>query len=866
MNLLLTRDRRYALTSDMGYYESLWSIRCADGRAVSHVDFSNHPSASTAPGGPITGTVAPAASQKSNGLYYGLAIASDNTVYAAQGAHDSIAVLQLGDDGNLTLRDSIQTKRFDFPAGLALDDRGRLYVANNAAGDGDPYRLSGSVAIYEPATKHELGRFTFSDSYGGTSNFPMGIAALRDGSKTYVAAERDDAVYALDTHDPAKPSLIGKLSTGAHPVAVLLSADQREMFVANSLGDTISVIDTAADKIAATVLLRPHMARDLPGVTPTALALSPDQKILYAALSDMNAVAVVDVPARELRGYISTGWYPTALGVTSDGRDLLVANAKGTSVRNPNNRPDPREERSKSTHMNQLLIGNVTAIRVPSSAKELAHATKAVLKYNRLDRLENRSSNSLAEMGLTPGKIKHVIYIVKENRTYDQVLGDLPQGNGDPSLTLFGRDITPNQHALAERFVLLDNLYASGEVSGDGWDWSTQGMADAYVVRNIPYNYSHRGRKYDAEGHNNGYPTAGAPAADEEGKPWKNPAFRNGAKPIPDVGNTGRNIWDAANDAGISFRNYGMFLSFDDRTSGVPGGPDNYPTAPGLLPSGHDLAGATDADYRRFDLEYADSDAPEFYCRQTGDKNCLYGKPTFGRYKAASRFTEWNRELQMMLAKDASGGAVPRLMLIRLPEDHTLGGSGGKHTPRSYVADNDYALGQIVETVSKSPIWNRTAIFVIEDDAQSGVDHVDAHRTTGYVISPWIKAHSVDHHFYNTDSMLKTIELLLGLHPLCQYDAIADPIMDWGTKPSNVDVFVATMPPKELIAEMNRTAASFAPDDPRRQLALESESMDFSREDAAPALDLDQIVWKTVKGVESQMPAPRGLRAGDDDD
>ncbi len=234
-------------------------------------------------------------------------------------------------------------------------------------------------------------------------------------------------------------------------------------------------------------------------------------------------------------------------------------------------------------------------------------------------------------------------------------------------------------------------------------------------------------------------------------------------------------------------RNFGFFLYIADGFVGVNGGPDNYPTSAGLQPAGHDLAGVTDIDYRRFDLDYPDSDAPSIYYKQTGDKNCLFAHTKYGKYDSPSRFSEWNREFQMMLAKDPSGAAVPAYMQIRLPTDHTEAARSGKHTPRSYNADNDYGLGQIVEAVSHSPIWKSTAICVIEDDAQSGADHVDCHRTLAYIISPWIKAHSVDHHFYNTDSMLKTIELVLGLKPLCQYDAVADPIMDWDTQPANAD-------------------------------------------------------------------------------
>lgn len=862
MNLGLSPDGRYAISSDMGLHEWLWSIRTSDGKGVSNVEFSN--SAPAAPAGENSAESSGGA-DRSNGLYYGLAISPDGSVYAAQGAHDSIAVLKLSEDGSLSLQRSIKTRAHDFPAGLALDGHSRLYVANNTSGDGDPFKLTASVAIYDTSGGSELGRVAFTGSYGGTSNFPLGIAALRDGSKAYVASERDDAVYALDTRDPAAPRIAATIATGAHPVAVLLSPDQRRLFVANSLGDTVSVVDTAKDKVIGTALLRPAAARDLPGVTPTGLALSPDQKTLYASCADLNAVAVIDAASMEVRGYIGAGWYPSSVIALADGKHLMVTNAKGSKPRNPTNRPDPHEPRRKTTPMLGVLEGNVSAIRIPTG-DELKEASDEVMSNGRLDAPADSRPNPLASIGRASGKITHVIYIIKENRTYDQILGDLPRGNGDPSLVLFGRDVTPNQHALAERFVLLDNLYACGEVSGDGWAWSTQGMADAYVARNVPYHYSHRGRKFDFEGHNNGYPSAGFPTAGEDGKPLAtNPTFKNGLKPIPDVGSTGFNIWDAARSAGVSLRNYGFFLYFADHTSGTPGGPDNYPVSQGLLPAGHDLAGITDLDYRRFDMDYPDSDAPSTYEKQTGDAHCLFKSATYGDKAAPSRFAEWKREFQMMLAKDASGGAVPALMLVRLPMDHTSGASGGKHTPRSYVADNDYAVGQFVEAVSNSPIWEHTAILVIEDDAQNGVDHVDAHRMPGYVISPWIKAHAVDHHFHNTDSVLRTIELLLGLRPLCQYDAIADPIMDWDASPTNIEPFHAILPPKELVCELNPRRESLRFGDPRRELAKRSEEMDFTHADAAPAGELSEIVWKTVKGPQSRMPPPRGV-SGDDDD
>jgi YVTN family beta-propeller protein len=853
-------DGKFAVVCGMGYRQSLYSVSVADAHIVSQVDYPTvTPSRMRVQTG-VDDIVDAVKKLKTNGIYYGVAVAGDH-VYAAQGARDSISVVSLGGKGELAVADSIATRDGDFPAGIATAKTGLLYVANNSSAAEDTgFAAPASVAIYDPVSKAEVGRYTF-DNPTHTSNYLLSISVMSDGHKTYCASERDGCVYVLDTSVPAHATLLSSIATGSHPQGLLLKGDQSRLFVANSQSDTLSMIDTGSDKVIGTVLLRPGTSRGLPGVTPTSLAFSPDEKTLYVTLSDMNAIGVVDVASLTLTGMIPTGWYPSAVMATADDR-LLIVDAKGNKAQNPNPKNNPLDPKTgKDPYILNVIHGDVESMPVPDT-RQLANLTDLVIKQNHLDDLTRRSSNPLAGIGLKAGKIKHVVYIIKENRTYDQVLGDDARGNGDASLVIFGRGITPNQHALADRFVLLDNCYACGEVSGDGWTWSTQSMADNYVERNIPYNYSSRGRTYDFEGENNGYITGGFPATDPDGKPLsQSPAFKNGAPPIPNVASLDEHLWDRAKEAGIAYRNYGMFLSTKNDNDPTPAMPAYYPTVAGLQPPGHDLTGATDMDFPSFNLDYPDSDAPRRYLEQTQDKNCQYKESAYGKYNQSSRFAEWNREFQMMLQKDPTGNSVPNLMFVRFPHDHTQGMATRKHSPQSEVADNDYAIGQLVDSISHSAIWESTAIFIIEDDAQNGPDHVDCHRTTAYVVSPWIKRGAVDHRFNNTDTMLKTMELLLGLEPMSQYDAIALPIMDWDSSPSNNEPYTAVLPPKEIIAQINapaaRRAATQGSTGMKDDLAAASDKMDFTHADAAPADLLNQIIWASVKGADVPMPAPR---------
>ena len=852
MNMILTPDSKFAVTTDMGFRQSLHALSVTTGKDVS------------APlvFGPVNAT----GTSVQSGMYYGLAARSNgdgtSTVYVSQGADNKIAVVTVSATGVLTLKDSFSLAAGDFSAGLALDRRGYLYVAINEtypASSVANITTPASMVVLDTATGKIVSRLPFivpisqlsapGNPTFSPSTFPLAVAALNDGSKVFVTSQRDGVVYVISTADPTAPTLVKSLLTGLHPISLLLNKDQSKLYVANAHSETVSVVNTSTNLVRDTILLIPSESRRLHGATPTGLALSPSEDKLYVSMGDINAVAVISSESNTLLGFIPAGWYPT--GVVVAAGNVLVSNAKGTQTRYPN--PGYKQFAFDGQYGLNLIEGNVQTIAVPN-AQQLADDTRLVAANNAPAPLIGK--NILPEIGVHAGKIKHIIYIVKENRTYDQVLGDLPQGNGDPSLTLFGRDVTPNQHALAERFVLLDNFYDCAEASGDGWPWSTQGQANEYVIKNLPYNYSGRGRNYDFEGANNNYPTGGFPATDPYGallvpsSPFRDP--RTGIAPaIPDVAEApGGHIWDNVRkklDLGgtsltTKYRNYGFFALFGNNSST----PDNYPADAGLQPAGHDLGGVTDIDFRRYDASYADSDGPQII-------SSPYPLAAYGHYNTPSRYSEWNREFQQYLTADPTGNSVPVFQTVRLMHDHTQGLSAGKHTPRAEVADNDYGVGQLVEAVSKSAIWGSTAIFIIEDDSQDGPDHVDSHRSTCYVISPYITKNSVDHTFYNTDSVLKTMEDLMGIPPLCLYDATATPIQAFSkSSEGNLGVFTATLPSSSILGEVAPSAQSaFLP------LMKLSAKMDFVHPDSAPAGLLNEVIWKSIKGMNSNMPAPR---------
>lgn len=786
VNMAVSPDGKSVTITESGYRQHLVTLDTATGAVKSDLDFGG-------------------SGKKSKGsLYYGLAYSpSGDRLYVSRGNQDVVSVHALSADGKVAPESStLSAAKQSFSAGLALSSDGReLILVNNQTRTNTNYR--GSVSVMDVAT----GKETAKIEVGG---FPIDVALLTKGPQkdriTYVSNERDDEVTVLDLD---RRQVIRTIHTGANPNGMVLNADQSRLYVSNYGSDTISVIDTRRDAVVDTIMLRPNELRGLPGAGPNSVSISPDGKRLYATLGDMNAVAVVSTATNKLEGLVPTGWLPTK-AVEASG-SLYVTCAKGVKALNPNNKPVG----GWGQYGQDIIDGTVS--RIPMTAlNDLKQFSAQVAKNNFL-----RSSLDAATVPgfLNPG-IKHVIYVVKENRTYDNVLSDIKKGNGDPSVCLFPREITPNQHALAERFVLFDNFYVCAECSQDGWSWSTTGMVNAYASRNTPTNYSGRGRSYDTEGSNNGVPI------DLLG-------MNDVARPPSGY------IWEHCAKFGVSYRNYGMFVQFadpeDKRFDVLPDTVDGRPTK-------KLLEGQTDIDFLRYDLSYADSEIYDEYGWSAPRR-----KPKYGRAGSTSRIAEFRREFNQFV----TNGSMPKFMMVRLGNDHTAGTQVGMPSPQSMVADNDYAVGQLVEMVSNSPFWKETAICILEDDSQAGYDHVDSHRSTAYVISPYIKPNTVDSKFYNTDSMLRTMELLLGMPPMSQYDAVAPAMAVFGPQPTNLEPYKAIKPSREIVCKSNDKSAYRAND---------SRLISHHEEESEIDEHLNDILWGSVRGAKSKRP--KGGRSG----
>ena len=658
-------------------------------------------------------------------------------------------------NGKLTPVPGIRLEGLDekqrFISGVALGPDGALYALNLQTDA--LYRLRGPDFGQQTAVK--------------TGRYPYGIVFAPDGKTLAVSNWGDESVCLLDAASLQEKA---RVKVGSHPNEMVWAKDGR-LFVANSGSNTVSVIKGSA--VAETI--RTSMdARALVGSTPDALALSPDEKTLYIANADNNNLAVIDVEQKgqsRVAGFVPTGWYPTAIGVAPNGRQIYVGTGKGMGFRK--NYPAQRErarsvpnEKTPYDYIGFLLSGHVSVVDVPDAAKLAAYTKQAIANVPVPESYVDAKEAAVIRNDVLP-KIKHVLYIIRENRTYDQVFGDLGAGNGDPKLAIFGEQTTPNAHALARKLVTLDNLYCDGEVSEDGHQWSNAAYATDFTEKAWTNSYSRRGE----------------PDADD--------------LKISPAGY----LWDACARHHLTFRTYGEMASFVSSQDSAP-----------QVKAVGSLAGHVSLDWLK-EEGGRDTDRAAIFIREL---------------KEAERSGDW-----------------PNFMVMSLGEDHTSGLKPKAFTPTAAVASNDEALGQIVQAVSHSRFWKETAIFAIEDDAQNGPDHVDAHRTVGLVISPWVKRGVVDSTMYTTSSFVRTMELILGLPPMTQYDTAATPLYaSFTTKPvfDGIDLQPEQV---DLTARNPETGPG----------AVASMKLDFSAYDRADPDELNRILWAALRPGEP-MPAP----------
>ena len=639
-----------------------------------------------------------------------------------------------------------------------------------------------------------------------------------DGKTAYVSNQGGQTVSVVDLTQPFLAES-DRIQVGTHPNAMALNPISNELYVANADSDIISIIDTSNNVVVRTIDLSPYPGSPQ-GSSPDALAVSPDGKTLYVTNAANNDVAVIALGAKQgddkVQGLIPTAWYPTALVLSNNGQELDVLNAKGLGAGPNPNGPNPYGPNTygpPDQYVGSMIVGTLSQIAVPNATQLETYTNKVVANngFNEGDKIRVSGTPQTTVIPLHPGDptpIKHVIYVIKENRTFDQELGSLGQGNGDPSLNLFGNESAPNARALAKQFVTLDNFYSDAEVSADGWNWATGALANSYVQHAWPQNYGGQNRPYDFEGGN----LATSPGTDP----------------------TDAFIWNKLSDAGISYRNYGfrVFGGQYDASGKLVGATvaGNPSTEPRLLAN-------TDLNYAGYDLTKPDSFAHMF----DNVINTATGKP-YGTQP--TRIAEWLKEFNQY----ETNGNLPTVEFVRLPNDHTNTDTPGSPTPRAYVADNDYALGQLVQAVSQSKDWGSTAIFVIEDDAQEGPDHVDAHRTVAQVISPYTQTGKVDSTFYSQVSVLRTIEQIVGLAPMTQFDAAATPMLNSFTDTPNMKTYTAIVPTQN-VQETNPVPGPHF-------------SMYASLADSATAVDQNESLenlglWASVHGYHSQMPAPQ---------
>ena len=719
--------------------------------------------------------------------FIGLAFSPDGRTLFASGGNTDVVYRYDWKGNRLTLRDSLvirtrpdpKSNGRSYPAGLAPSRDGRLlYVAEN---------LADSVAVVDLASAKVVQRVA-------AGRYPYGVVVGTDGT-VFVSSWGTTSVHPyVATAGVLAP--LPPIAVARHPSTLLLNAAGTRLFVASASTDAISVIDAKTRTVTST-LRDPTPANLGQGSAPIGLVLSADGSQLFVTEGDNNAVAAFALSAKtagvgsgtrdSLLGRVPVGWYPSSALLINDTLHVIDAKGRGTAANPKLPQPgvtDFKPEDRASNYTDGQINGTIT--RLPLSL--FAEPTLAALS-GRVARANNWDAPSVRS-ALPP--IKHVIYIIKENRTYDQVFSDMKQGDGDTTLLFFPRATSPNHHALAERFGLYDRFFVNAEVSADGHNWSTAAYTTDYTQKTVPSNYSGRGRSYDYEGTNRGrVPT------DDGDDDVAAPA--NGY------------LWDLAQKKGLSFRNYGEFVAPEGPNENAPSG------YRGVKPF---LVANTAKDYPGYNLDIQDQ----------------------------KRADVWIRDLGNYVTK----GEMPQLQILRLPNDHTSGASANKPTPKAHFADNDLALGRIVEALSKTKFWESTAVFVLEDDAQAGPDHVDSHRSVLMVISPWARSEP-QHRFVNTTDVMATMEALLGLDALSPYDHYGRPLLEiWRTAPDARPY--AAVAPTQSLTQKNPA---------RGTGAIESRKLDLRYEDVAEENLFNRILWHAIKGKVTPYPGPTRMSAAE---
>ncbi|WP_298391059.1 bifunctional YncE family protein/alkaline phosphatase family protein [Hydrotalea sp.] len=700
--------------------------------------------------------------------WYGLAFGNNNQYLYASGGNDNRILIYSVARQKLQLTDSIiLDKKWPVkvsPAGLVVDDQQhRLYVVT---------KENNSLYVIDLIRKSVL------------SKIPLGAEAYTcilspKQNELFISVWGGEKILCYNT---AQQKITDSILVGSHPNEMILSKNGKYLFVANADDNSVSVININLHRVIEKLntALYPNAPT---GSTTNGVALSEDQQTLYVANADNNCLAVFDVsnPGKSFsKGFIPVGWYPTNIKVI--GKNIFVTNGKGLqSAANPLG-PNPASksesvwyQKADNTvkgpveYIAGMLKGSLSIIPEPDIPLLALYSQQVYQNtpYNRYKELhaEGEAGNPIPVKVGDTSPVKYVFYIIKENRTYDQVLGDVPEGNGDTSLVLFGEKITPNQHALANQYVLLDNFYCDAEVSADGHNWSFGAYANDYLEKTWPTSYGGRGGTYDAEGKR---------------------AIAN---------NKNGFIWDWCKKQGISYRTYGEFA--DDYKPNIPVLKNHFCTY-----------------YTSWDMNVRDT----------------------------SRVSQWKRDFDSLVAIHQ----LPQFNSLRLITDHTEGMKLGRPSPFAHVADNDLAVGLFIEHLSHSPVWNQSVVFIVEDDAQNGPDHVDAHRAPAYVISPFIKRGFVDHTMYSTSSVLRTIELILGLAPMSQYDAAATPMWRSFTHQPNFSTY-RHIPANVDLNEINLQ---------KNRLSKLSKYFDFTKEDRVPEDIFNEVLWKGIKGMDAKVPKP----------